>query len=119
MNSQSLLTYGTKRFLVEKLNAKPLFEAIFELMIFFLIFSLIFLLTKFKAHFSVIETFRKVGSISCSKFKLVHTNFFVNFYFLHNKNHIKPFFHILEIGQYPIFLVLLICRTKLIVCISG
>ena len=40
-----LLTYGTKRFLVEKLNAKPLFEAILELIIIFY-FSLIFFVDK-------------------------------------------------------------------------
>ena len=89
--------YGTKRFLVEKLNAKPLFKAILELLRFFRIFSVDKI-----AHFSVIETFRKVGYISCSKFKPFHTNFIVNFYFLHNKNHFKPFFHILETGQCPI-----------------
>ena len=88
---------------IAKLNSKPLFEAILELMIFFRFFLHFFLLTKFKAHFSVIETFWKVGYISCSKFKPFHTNFFVNFYFLHNKNHFKPFFHILEIGQSPTF----------------
>ena len=31
--------YGTKRFLVEKLNAKPLFKAVLELLRFFMIFS--------------------------------------------------------------------------------